>query len=104
MFRFKKCDGCNRDLPLGITKFNVRIEIASDFDGFLPENEGSEEGGIEALFEQIEMFSEDDLESEVHLEMNMTLCSECRDRFIEEMEGYSDGGLSQHPKLPINIH
>ena len=106
MFHYRKCDGCNRDLSMGSPKFNVRIEVTSDFDGFLPEDtsEGDMSDRFRELFEQIEALTSDELEAEVQVEYEMCLCPECRHRFVEELESYTEGGLMPRAKQPINLH
>ena len=102
---FKQCDGCSKDLPLGATKYTVRIEITSDYDGFLPEFEvGAEEGALEAVLDQVEFMSADELEEDVHLEVEATLCRECRDRLVEQIHSSMDVGVNSRPKRPHILH
>ena len=105
MLPFKKCDGCNKDLPLGSTKYSVRIEVSSDFDGFLPDDEAEDTSeAINALIDEINDLSAEELEEDIHFEVEMTLCRECRNRFVEQVESYMDGGIINKEKERPSLH
>ena len=107
MYRFKKCDRCDRDIPLGNAQYKIRVEVTSDFDGFLPEDVEeavSQEQETHSLLEEIENLTASELEADVHLEMEMTLCKPCRDRFLEELDRYSDHANTIRDKAQVNLH
>lgn len=105
MIPLKKCDGCSKELPIGSTKYNVRIEVQSDYDGFLTEyDEDADVSSLDALLDEIEQMSAEDLEEDVHLEVQFTLCPECRNRFVEQVESSIEGGIISKPKSRPSFH
>ena len=106
MFHFKKCDGCDKDLPLGTSRYTVRVEITSDFDGFLPEtDDGDPEEALCSVLDQIDRMTEEELEDDVHLEAEMTLCKSCRDKLVESIEDLGDGDSAEaRAKARANLH
>ena len=101
----KKCEACNKDLFLGSTKYNVKVEILSDFDGFLPEFENDDaEKGINGILEELDRLSATELEEDVHVEIEMTLCPECKHRLIVQLESYTDGNASVKQRHCPSLH
>ena len=89
MMPSKRCDGCEKILLLGAARFNVHIRITSGFDGYLPEDDVEDEDArkrkMDALMENLADMSAEDLEKDVYQEINITLCPNCRRRFLESV-------------------
>jgi len=83
------CDLCQKELPLGSTKYNVHIEIASDWDGYLPESAGH--ASAEEVLEQAARLDAETLENQVHMELSLLLCPTCRERFLENLDLATEG-------------
>lgn len=98
----KYCDRCQTELPLGTTKYNVRVEITADWDGYLPDIGGDEEARRQIL-EHASRLDEKTLEDQVHMEIELVLCPECRELFIDDVELAGDGRPMRKTKPPINL-
>lgn len=88
----KRCDVCNKDLLLGATRYNVEIKLVSGFDGYLPESDddaGERRSTMEALVENLDAMSEEDLAKEVYQEINLVLCTGCRRHFLEYLSDFT---------------
>jgi hypothetical protein len=96
------CDRCNIELSLGSTKYNVRIEITSDWDGYLPDVD-LDDRARDRLLQQMAALDEKTLEDQVHMELTLTLCPACRTRFLEELELASDGKPLRKSKPPMSL-
>jgi uncharacterized protein with PIN domain len=101
MIPFRKCSSCNKSLAPGSTKYSVHIDVTSDFDGFLPEEDV---GSIETLMEDIEQLSADELDSDVHIEIELSLCVECKKRLMEQVGEYTDAAPIVRQKQRANLH
>ncbi len=101
-FASQYCDRCNVELPLGATKYNVRIEITSDWDGYLPDMD-VDERTKDRLLEQLAGLDEKSIEDQVHMEVSLVLCPACRARFLEDLELASDGKPVRKTKPPMSL-
>jgi hypothetical protein len=103
MIPFSRCDGCDRDLPLGATKYRVLVTITSDFDGYLPDYGDSAHENTDDLLDELNLLTEEEAEDQVHQEIRLTLCRSCRDKLIDDMAPYSDGNVETRSKAPIRL-
>ncbi len=81
---FDVCARCGAALPLGGSKYLVRIEVLADWDGHLTMIEGGEarERAMREALAALEDRDEAELLREVyHRELHL-LCKRCRDRFL----------------------
>lgn len=101
--KLNTCDRCHSELPLGSTQYKVRIEITSDFDGYLPDMDESDQLQSQILT-QLAQLDEQTLEDQVHMELNLTLCPACRARFLEDLELATEGKQPQKSKQRIRLH
>lgn len=105
MIPIKKCDSCNVELPLGSSKYSVRLEVNSEFDGFLPDEDFDRETlALEALFEEIDQLSSEELEGDVHVEVELTICRECKNRLLEQLEDFAETNIITKPKQRPSLH
>ncbi|MDP8222400.1 MAG: hypothetical protein P9L99_03505 [Candidatus Lernaella stagnicola] len=84
------CDRCGRELPLGATKYHAFVEITSVWDGFLPASARDE--SLAKLVEETAKMDEETLENQVHMEIDLTLCPQCRHKLLVVLGG-EDGTL-----------
>lgn len=87
----KQCHGCGKTIYLGAAHYDVRISIVSGFDGYLPESEENDEGGDERmrqLSRSLEDMSAEQAENQVCQDIDMTLCPDCRKRFLQDLSEY----------------
>jgi hypothetical protein len=87
----KYCVKCGKSLPQGSLKYVVDIRVYADFDGVLNLPEGDIEEEVHRLMEEIERMDPGELERDVYQEMVVLLCKRCRDRFVEDPLGRSQG-------------
>ncbi len=78
------------DIGPGDTRYRVNVRIESDFDGFIGEEEDSDDT-INDLIRQIESSRQEELEDGVYEEMNFILCVNCREMFRGEVTGMYAG-------------
>jgi len=103
MIYFTRCDGCDKELPLGVTKYRIQINIASDFDGVLPEYDEPLDQKIEGALKEASMLTEEEAEAQVHQELILILCKSCRDRLLDDLSPYAEGSVETRVKIPVRI-
>lgn len=80
----KLCAKCGRLLPNGALAYEVRIQVAADFDGVLPTDEEPKDldARLAALLRDMEQTDPEQLMRDVcHVERHL-LCPGCRDRYL----------------------
>lgn len=75
------CQSCNIRIPPGGHFYISRTEIASGFDGFLPDAGEDPNEAIRSAMEEIAEMSENELLHDVYQEISLILCPECRIKF-----------------------
>ncbi|OGL38950.1 MAG: hypothetical protein A2149_09350 [Candidatus Schekmanbacteria bacterium RBG_16_38_11] len=83
MKKFNRCLKCGKNFKEGNLRYKVKILVSSDFDGVL--NESEEEIDLHELMQEIENRESEELEDEVHKEINFLLCKPCRDVFVRDI-------------------
>ncbi len=80
----KLCEKCGRVLPDGALAYEVRIQVAADFDGVLPleDDPAALSSRLTSLLRELEQANPDQLMRDVyHVERHL-LCASCRDRYL----------------------
>ena len=83
MEKLNKCLKCSKKFKEGDLKYKINIFISSDFDGVL--NETDENLEFDDIMEEIEKRDPEELEDEVHKEIDFILCKTCRDFFVKDL-------------------
>jgi hypothetical protein len=80
----KICDKCRTELPDGSLAYEVKIQVAADFDGHLPEAGTAEEveGRMRELASRMEQADADKLMRDVFHQERYLLCPGCRERYL----------------------
>jgi hypothetical protein len=82
----KHCERCDRELPLGSAKYRVYLEITSDWDGYLPETEATDDETLSDVMQKAAELDEAALEDQVHLEVTLLLCPQCRKDLLNHLD------------------
>ncbi|MCJ7507804.1 MAG: hypothetical protein MUO85_03615 [candidate division Zixibacteria bacterium] len=82
-----RCAKCGKRLKKGGLKYNIRVEVASDFDGYLEDYSKKPldflENRLKILEEDLKNRSEKELEEDVYIERSFLVCEGCRDQFVK---------------------
>jgi len=80
----KICVKCGKVMPDGYPAYEVRIQVAADFDGVLAEggSPAEVESKLRALISAMELADPRELAWDVFQEERYLLCRQCRDRFL----------------------
>ena len=80
----KRCAKCGKVMPDGHPAYDIKIQVAADFDEVLVE-EGSPieiEAKLQALAGAMEFADPEELARDVFQEARFLLCRPCRERFL----------------------
>jgi hypothetical protein len=68
--------------------------VISDFDGYIQDTSNKPDDylqkKIEAILEQTQQMTEEELEEEVYLKRNWLVCISCRERFLRALTKLSE--------------
>ena len=80
----KVCAKCGKVVADGGLAYEVRIQVAADFDGVLPEVEAGAdlEGRLRALVAAMDAADPAELMRDVYHEERHLLCPACRERYL----------------------
>ena len=78
------CQKCGKKIPMGRTKYDVHVEVVSDFNGFLPDFTDEAKQMAEVL-DEAEGLDEQALEDDVHREFSLILCRACMREVVGEL-------------------
>ena len=84
------CQKCGQEIELGRTKYDVHVEVVSDFDGYLPDFD-DEESEMESAARDAQAQDARALEDEVHQEFTLTLCRACMHEVVGGLREIADG-------------
>ena len=87
-----RCAKCGKRLKKGGLKYNIKIQVASDFDGYLEDYSKKPldylEKRLKMLEKDLEYRTEKELEEDVYIEKSFLVCGKCRDRFIRSLKEF----------------
>ena len=98
------CALCGKPLPKGSLKYIVRIQIISDFDGFIPYSEKDPSEEIQELLKEMENMDAQELEDDVYQELSVYLCVRCKKRFASELIDSEERDLSSDEDIGHLYH
>jgi phage major head subunit gpT-like protein len=89
-----RCDFCGKRLKKSGTKYRIRLEISSDFDGYLEDISKKPldymEKKIKKIIEQTKDMTEKEIEEEVYLKREFLVCVACREEFLGVLKNLED--------------
>jgi hypothetical protein len=97
------CQKCGQEIELGRAKYDVRVEVVSDFDGFLPEFD-DEEDEMERALKDAEAKDARALEDDVHQEFALVLCRACMHEVLAPLRDLADGESDAGGGPPVKLH
>lgn len=87
-----RCIRCGKRLKKGGLKYNIKLEVASDFDGYLEDFSNKPlnylEKRLKSLEQDLEKRTEKELEEDVYIQKSFLVCEECRDLFVRILKGF----------------
>jgi len=88
------CAQCGRRLKRGGLKYNIKIQVVSDFDGYLEDYRRKPldylEKKLQTLERDLAYRTSKELEEDVNLERVFLVCEECRDVFVRSLKRFED--------------
>lgn len=85
-----RCDICGKRFKKGGTRYQVNLEIISDFDGHIEDVSKKPEDHLKKkigeILKETKHMSEQELEEEIYLKRNWRVCIRCRTRFLNVLE------------------
>ena len=82
-----RCDFCGRRFKKGGTRYRIKIEIVSDFDGHLEDWSKKPDDylqkKIEKSLEDTKDMTEKEIEEQIYLKREFLACLKCREKFLK---------------------
>jgi phage major head subunit gpT-like protein len=89
-----RCDFCGKRFKKGGTRYRIKIEILSDFDGYLEDISRKPldymEKKIKKIIEETKDMTEKEIEEEVYLKREFLVCVACREEFLGVLKNLED--------------
>jgi hypothetical protein len=83
-----RCNFCGRRFKKGGTKYRIKIEIVSDFDGYLEDWSKKPDDylqkKIEKSLEHTRDMTEKEIEEQIYLKRELLACLKCREKFLKD--------------------
>jgi len=90
-----RCGFCGKRFKKGSTRYRIRIEVASDFDGYLEDWSKKPEDflqkKIEKALEHTRDMTEKEIEEQIYLKREFLACIKCREDFLKALENLLPG-------------
>jgi hypothetical protein len=87
-----RCDFCGKRFKKGGTRYRLKLELFSDFDGYLEDFSRKPDDflkkRIENMLKQTKGKTEKELEEEIYLRKDLLLCVNCRDQFCKILKDF----------------
>ena len=82
-----RCAHCGKRFKKGGLKYNILIEVASDFDGYIEDWSKKPWNHLEKqmakISKELEHTKEKEIEEEVYLKRKVLVCPQCREEFLQ---------------------
>ena len=89
-----RCDFCGKRFRKGKTRYRIKIEVFSDFDGYLEDLSKKPkdfmEKKIKKIIENTKDLSEKELEEQIYLKREFLVCVRCREEFLRSLKELKD--------------
>ena len=87
-----RCGFCGKRFKKGSTRYRIRIEVASDFDGYLEDWSKKPEDllqkRIEKTLEDTRDMTEKEIEEQIYLKREFLACVKCREDFLKTLRSF----------------
>ncbi len=89
-----RCGFCGKRFKKGGTRYRIKVEVFSDFDGHLedwskkPEDYLLEK--VRKALEDTEDMTEKEIEEQVYLKRELLACVKCREKFLRNLGNLAD--------------
>lgn len=87
-----RCDFCGKRFKKGGTRYRIKVEVISDFDGYLEDWSKKPEDflqkKIQKIHEDTKDMTEKEIEEQVYLKREFLICVGCRERFCENLRDF----------------
>ena len=88
------CAQCGKRLKKGGLKYKIKVQVVSDFDGYLEDYSRKPldylEKKLQTLERDLTCRTEKELEEDVYIEKSFLVCEECRDIFVKSLKKFED--------------
>ncbi len=90
-----RCDFCSRRFKKGGTRYRIKIEVVSDFNGYLEDWSKKPKDflqkNIEKTLEDTKGMTEKEIEEQIYLKREFLCCVRCREKLL----GYLVNSISE---------
>ncbi|KPL02760.1 MAG: hypothetical protein AMJ90_04965 [candidate division Zixibacteria bacterium SM23_73_2] len=85
-----RCEFCGKRFRRGKTRYRVKLEMISDFDGYLEDLSEKPvdfmEKRIKKIIEDTKDLTEKEIEEQIYLKREFLVCIGCREKFLLILE------------------
>ena len=72
------CQKCRKKLEPGEVRYQLKVELVSMYDGYVPEPEGDIDEEIDQTLAQLSRMKQKRIEADVAVGVAMVICLDCR--------------------------
>ena len=91
--RKARCDFCGKRFKKGSTRYRIKIEVVSDFDGYLEDWSRKPQDflqvKIDKALEHTKDMSEKQIAEQIYLKREFLACVKCREDFLKALANLS---------------
>lgn len=80
------CQKCGRALKPGATKYRLKVELVSMFDGYIEEEDEMPEEHFENLVRSLSRKDPGELMKDVAQTISLVICRACRNNLVKEWD------------------
>jgi hypothetical protein len=84
-----RCDFCGKRFKKGGTRYRIKIEVISDFNGYLEDWSKKPEDylqrKVELAIQDTKNMTEKEIEEQIYLKREFLSCVRCKDKFLKDM-------------------
>jgi hypothetical protein len=88
-----RCDSCGKRFKKGGTRYRIKVEVLSDFDGYLEDWSKKPDDFLQKKIQKIDEntrdMTEKEIEEQVYLKREFLVCVECRERFCRNLKDFT---------------